>query len=329
MRSYKEIADIVREQGDAILERRKIRARRIKRISCAVSGLCAAVIIGAAVWHNSALRNVTGPDSVNIPSEITTETAAVTTEAAAVTTASTAVTEARITSAKTATTRTSVMTQTAINDVQTSTKNAVTYQPVTTAIPVRTTTAAVITGTSNVNAQTTTLTERPGNTSATDPHGGEEIAEIAPATTEPCNLTGTVPTVSEITSQTTTIAGISPEDGPVTTTNTGSSEMLVTTSATEAMAIIVEAPDEDMIKERFNEISFSQRTYTYDRSVDYKPDLTMYMPFDNYWLQAVDESSGTACTAKTQLYMPETGEKDHIWLKFDKKKEYSLYTANG
>jgi len=325
MRSYKEIADIVREQGDAILGRRKIRARRIKRISCAVSGLCAAVIIGAAVWHNSALRNVTGPDSVKIPSEITTETAAVTTEAAAVTTASTVVTEARITSAKTATTRTSVTTQTAINDVQTSTKNAVTYQPVTTAIPVRTTTAAVITGTSNVNAQTTTLTERPGNTSATDPHGGEEIA---PATTEPCNLTGTVPTVSEITSQTTTIAEISPEDGPVTTSNTGASEIIVTTVPEEGSTVIA-VSDEEAIKEHFSEITFSQRTYTYDRSVDYKPDLTMYMPFDNYWLQAVDETSGTAYTAKTQLYMPETGEKDHIWLKFDKKKEYCLYTVKG
>ena len=323
MRSYKEIADIVREQGDAILERRRIRAQRIKRISCAVSGLCAAVIIGTAVWHNSALRNVTGPDSVKIPSEITTETAAVTTEAATVTTASTAVTEARTTSAKTAATRTSVTTQTAINDVQTSTKNAVTYQPVTTAIPVRTTTAAVTNGTSAENVRTTIPVTSPGNTSVGDPHGVEEGEEITPATTNTCNAAVTFTTV------TTTIAEVAP-DVPVTTRNTGTAEeSLVTTAATEARAIIVEAPDEDMIKERFNEISFSQRTYTYDRSVDYKPDLTMYMPFDNYWLQAVDETSGTAYTAKTQLYMPETGEKDHIWLKFDKKQEYSLFTANG
>ncbi|MBP5578427.1 MAG: hypothetical protein J6X56_02935 [Ruminococcus sp.] len=324
MRSYKEIADIVREQGDAILERRKIRARRIKRISCAVSGLCAAVIICAGVWHNSVLRNVIGPDSGKIPIGTPTEITTAATEAASVTTASTAVTEVKTTSVKAETVTTSAARTTAINAVQTSTKNAVTYQPVTTARTVSTA-AAVITGTSNVNAQTTTLTERPGNTSVTDPHGGEEIA---PATTEPCNLTGTVPTVSEITSQTTTIAEISPEDGPVTTSNTGASEIIVTTVPEESTTVI-KVTDEETIKEHISEITFSRRTYTYDRSVDYKPDLTMYMPFDNYWLQGVDESSGTACTAKTQLYMPETGEKDHIWLKFDKKKEYCLYTAKG
>lgn len=328
MRSYNEIADIVREQGDAILERRKIRAQRIKRISCAVSGLCAAVIICAGVWHNSALRNVIGPDSGKIPIGTPTEITTAATEAASVTTASTAVTEVKTTSVKAETVTTSAARTTAINAVQTSTKNAVTYQPVTTTIPVRTTTAAVITGTSNVNAQTTTLTERPGNTSVTDPHGGEEEEVIRPVTTNTCNLTGTVPTVSEITSQTTTIAGISPEDGPVTTSNTGIAEIFVTTvpGAQEIGTTVIEVADEEMIKEHFSEISFSRRTYTYDRSVDYKPDLTMYMPFDNYWLQGVD---GSSCTAKTQLYMPETGKKDHIWLKFDKKKEYCLYTAKG
>ena len=90
MRSYKEIADIVREQGDAILERRRIRAQRIKRISCAVSGLCAAVIIGVAVWHNSSF--IKSPDDIigQLPTETSAASAAETTEtvteAAAVTT---------------------------------------------------------------------------------------------------------------------------------------------------------------------------------------------------------------------------------------------------
>ncbi|MBO7472905.1 MAG: hypothetical protein J6U00_02690 [Ruminococcus sp.] len=322
MRSYKEIADIVREQGDAILERRRIRAQRIKRISCAVSGLCAAVIIGAAVWHNSALNKAPNPDFGKIPVVTPTETTAVTTKEASVTTASTTVNEVKTTSAKAKTATTSAAHTTSINVSQTISQTPVSYVN-TTAVSA----TVRVNEISTENVQTTTLTVNEGNTSAGDPHGAEESMVITPVTTEPGNEKLTVTTVNEITIQTTTISVTSP-DGPVTTSNTNTAEIIVTTVPTilEEDATDTEILDEETIKARFSEINFNRRTYSYDRSVDYKPDLTIYMPFDDYLLQAGD---GSSCTAKTQLYMPETEEKNHLWVKFEKKAEYCLYILNN
>ena len=56
MKSYEETIASVFEKGDAILESRRIRALRIKRISAAVSGICAAAIIGFGVLHNNAAK---------------------------------------------------------------------------------------------------------------------------------------------------------------------------------------------------------------------------------------------------------------------------------
>ena len=56
MKTYDETIASVFAKGDAILERRKIRALRIKRISLAASGLCAAAIVGFSVLHNNAAR---------------------------------------------------------------------------------------------------------------------------------------------------------------------------------------------------------------------------------------------------------------------------------
>ena len=53
MMDYKEMAEIVTREVDAILERKKIRAMRIKKVSLAVSGLCAAVIVCVGAWHFS------------------------------------------------------------------------------------------------------------------------------------------------------------------------------------------------------------------------------------------------------------------------------------
>ena len=45
MRSYKEIADIVREKGNTILEQKKKRTLCIKKVSFPISGLCAAILV--------------------------------------------------------------------------------------------------------------------------------------------------------------------------------------------------------------------------------------------------------------------------------------------
>ena len=47
------VAERIFENGDKILEQRKKRVAKIRHISYAVSGLCAAVIVCVGVWHFS------------------------------------------------------------------------------------------------------------------------------------------------------------------------------------------------------------------------------------------------------------------------------------
>jgi hypothetical protein len=57
MKSYKETIASVFEKGDAILESKRIRARRIIMMTATVSGLCAAAIIGVSALHNRKLND--------------------------------------------------------------------------------------------------------------------------------------------------------------------------------------------------------------------------------------------------------------------------------
>ena len=62
MKSYDETIASVFAKGDAILESRRIRALRIKKISFTVSGLCAAAVVGFSVLHNDAARKAVPKD---------------------------------------------------------------------------------------------------------------------------------------------------------------------------------------------------------------------------------------------------------------------------
>lgn len=53
---YKEMAEIVKARGDKILEEKRIRAVRIRRITTAVSSICAAAAVCFGVWHNSTIK---------------------------------------------------------------------------------------------------------------------------------------------------------------------------------------------------------------------------------------------------------------------------------
>ena len=66
MTDYKQIADIVIKEGDAILERKRRRAITVKRVSLSASGLCAAGIVGLGVWRNDSIKNAVRKD---IPSQ--------------------------------------------------------------------------------------------------------------------------------------------------------------------------------------------------------------------------------------------------------------------
>ena len=60
MKSYEETIASVFAKGDAILESKRIRARRIKRISCTISGICAAAIVGFYAIHSNIDKNNAG-----------------------------------------------------------------------------------------------------------------------------------------------------------------------------------------------------------------------------------------------------------------------------
>lgn len=53
---YKEMAAIVKARGDKILEERRIRAIRIRRVTTTVSSICAVAVICLGVWHNSTIK---------------------------------------------------------------------------------------------------------------------------------------------------------------------------------------------------------------------------------------------------------------------------------
>ena len=85
MMDYDKIYERVVQRGDAILEQRRQKAIKIKQTSYAVSGLCAAAIVGVSVWHLSSSKDMTENDfsESNIVNEVesltTTTTSKITT----------------------------------------------------------------------------------------------------------------------------------------------------------------------------------------------------------------------------------------------------------
>ena len=63
MMDYKEMSAIIKERVREINYKKKVRARRIKQISCAISGLCAVAIVGFGIWHNKDLKNAVHHES--------------------------------------------------------------------------------------------------------------------------------------------------------------------------------------------------------------------------------------------------------------------------
>ena len=152
MMDYKEMAEIVTREVDAILERKKIRAMRIKKISLAVSGLCAAVIVGVGAWHFSS--DIKKPDDGFKGSGIISETE--TTTANAVTTAKVTTVTADTTETKVAKTTTKSTTAITTSEVPKSTSRITTAPLV---IPVRTTSpTSTLSKTTSANKSATTNT---------------------------------------------------------------------------------------------------------------------------------------------------------------------------
>ncbi len=156
------IAERVFEKGDDILEQRKKRAAKIRHISYAVSGLCAALIVCVGAWHFSS--SMKKPDEVFHGSDLITGTET-TTDITTAESIKTSSTETIVTTTK-STIQTTVNTSTTMKGaettaVTTTTKNnapLTTNAAQTTKIRVSSTTAAenevTITATSPVTAIT-------------------------------------------------------------------------------------------------------------------------------------------------------------------------------
>ncbi|WP_028518964.1 hypothetical protein [Ruminococcus flavefaciens] len=131
MMDYKEMAEIVTKEVDAILERKRIRAMRIKRVSLTASGLCAAVLVSFGVWKlRPSLENKNNFDDTNIV--ITTVTTAETTE-------TTTQTTSRFTAAKTEKTTSSAKTTvTTANTSKAASTSKTTTAKATAAVTIRT-----------------------------------------------------------------------------------------------------------------------------------------------------------------------------------------------
>lgn len=179
MMDYKEMAEIVTKEVDAILERKKIRAMRIKKVSLAVSGLCAAVIVCVGAWHFSS--NMKKPDDSFNNSGIISETE--TTTANAVTTAK--VTTFTFTTTETKAAKTTVKTTTAIATSEVSKNTARTSSSVSVTSVKATSSATKIPSVSSTTKTITTQIQTTGVQNLTTATG---IITQSPQTTQTTNL---------------------------------------------------------------------------------------------------------------------------------------------
>lgn len=215
MREYDEmtlkIAGRIFEKGDEILEKRRKRTVFIKKLSLSVSGVCAAVIAGAAVWHNNDLRNSVHHEDIPVVTEVPqTEASEKSAEtAAAQTTASlTSSTSSKQTSAVSSVVAADI---TAVESAAATVTSSAAYEDA--AYPVTTSAASV-------DTVTTTAVTTASNT------------EVSPVTTA-VNTAVTVPT-EEIAAETTTPAVLTRPSSYVEHTNIPEQAYPVTTVKTTA-----------------------------------------------------------------------------------------------
>ncbi|WP_295073098.1 hypothetical protein [Ruminococcus sp.] len=199
MMDYKEMAEIVTKEVDAILERKRIRSMRIKRVSLTASGLCAAVLVCFGVWKlRPSLENKNNFDDTNIV--ITTVTTAETTVTSTQTTpplTTATKTETTASSAKT----TSISTKAA--ETKTTAAKATAAVPIRTTIPYRTTSLPVTTRKATTTTAALTTVSPPVSTTATAAQtsttGKVHVTTVSPTTgvfvvtTEPVTTDVTTP----------------------------------------------------------------------------------------------------------------------------------------
>ena len=236
MMDYKEMAEIVTREVDAILERKKLRAVRIKKVSLAVSGLCAAVIIGVGAWHFSS--DMKKPDDGFKGSGIISE--AETTTANAVTTAKNTSITAATTETKAAKTTAKTTTVAATSEVS---KTTAKITSVVSAITVRTTASAT-------QQPQTTEKATSANTSAT-----AATTSIQNVTTSKAITTSIIPSTFTPTTGVFTVGTTTQGITTATPTNTTTNEKLPADPTTTYVIGF-----EDIDKEKIRRIVNAKKT---------------------------------------------------------------------
>lgn len=187
MMDYKQMAEIVTKEVDAILERKKRRAIIVKRVSLSASGICAAGIVGIGIWHNDKIKNAIHHDDPSVITEISENT---TTEKTALTTVNTTETTdiVKTTSVNNTTTKTSSA-KAETSEVKTDSINTSTLAKTS-----NSNSAVAVTSSNNI-IQNTTLTTSTVNEEKTQTANPVEITDIHTSTA----------TTAESTTQTTSV----------------------------------------------------------------------------------------------------------------------------
>ncbi|MCR5600113.1 MAG: hypothetical protein K6G33_05165 [Ruminococcus sp.] len=210
MREYDEttlkVAKRVFEKGDEILAQRRKRAAKIRHITYAFSGMCAAVIVGIGVWRFSS--------SVKVPydSDIIASTETTTAQSTVITTSetSTSVTKTTTAPVKSSTaTKTAVITSSSASTAFTASHTRLTTTA-RTAVTATSSSAVTVSSSSNANVSSTALPKTTTKVTLSKGEGAETH-------THPENPT-------EISSEHTTRTGVvvcttGPHDMSVTTIN--------------------------------------------------------------------------------------------------------------
>ncbi|MCR5111889.1 MAG: hypothetical protein K6B38_13470 [Ruminococcus sp.] len=209
MKTYDETIDAIFSKGDALIEQRRQKSVKIKQTSYAVSGVCAAAIVGVGIWRMNDLKKL--HDNRHSEIETVEEITTTSTQTETYTTTSTFVSDTEKTKNTTA--------ATTKNTVTSSTKS-------------KTTETTQITDKTSINeSQSRKTTVQASNqtettTAQTEKAATTDITTKEPATTD--TTTKTYDTITEsVSKQTTitttaanTISGASPngEEGTTTTT---------------------------------------------------------------------------------------------------------------
>ncbi|MBR1823145.1 MAG: hypothetical protein IJ779_02800 [Ruminococcus sp.] len=204
MKTYEETMEAIFSKGDAIFAEKNSRVRSIKRTSAAVSGVCAAAIVGFTVFRNDDLKNAAPNHNKN--EKIITENQSTTTTTASQTTitvtektATTAKSTKKTTSSTSATSATASTPTVTETEAETVKETALTTES--TSVQTETAeTSAVLNITENTTSQTTALPQSTNTSSNT------AMTETSSATTFITETINTGVTYSMTTNATTDTA---------------------------------------------------------------------------------------------------------------------------